>query len=574
MNHSTFQPWGGAAISDWTNAEQSIIISDMTQCTPASSLSSELSPNCWKVIPYEVIDGHKGKMVWAPPEANAPELAVPLKVKGWYAIFVGLYSVSEAPTLAWLRLSKEAAPVDRTKNDNNAQSEDIYFKAVELTEDDCLHISQQSTGFVKPCGVTHIRLIPLTEEETKTLVNERTDSKHRTMTMTFDGFSSIFYKSPRTATQWLSLIEIFRNTDAGTLILQSPGADKVIYPSKIGSMKGAHAKIYPRIGDRYFVESIKEMERQGINPWKVLIDGARDMGIKVHTGIRPAGWSIYEPFADYWEPPFYTQNPQWRCIDRDGTPVTRMSWAVPEVREHMIDILIEQVQFGADGAHIVFNRGYPLALYEPAACEIFRNNYGEDPRMIDESDPRIIKWWSDIVTTFMRELRQRLDLEQERRGDGQFLEISVNVLGNEQDNLQFGVDLRRLIDERLIDEIFTYKWDFGSKNRVYDLEFFKEICQGTTVSFSPSTSDYFASKHYTTDLVKSFYGQGAKGITIWDAVIVDMYTWMVVSRFGHAEETLWRMDNLDIHNPPRTCYLFHRLGDQVYDGRFASYWGG
>ena len=53
--------------------------------------------------------------------------------------------------------------------------------------------------------------------------------------------------------------------------------------------------------------------------------------MKVHVAIRPAGWSFFEPYSDYWESPFYQEHPEWRCVDRDGTPVDRMSWAVPEV---------------------------------------------------------------------------------------------------------------------------------------------------------------------------------------------------------------------------------------------------
>ena len=53
-----------------------------------------------------------------------------------------------------------------------------------------------------------------------------------------------------------------------------------------------------------------------------MIDGAHDIGMKVHVGMRAAGWTIFEPYTDYWETPFYLQHQNWRCIDRDGTVVT------------------------------------------------------------------------------------------------------------------------------------------------------------------------------------------------------------------------------------------------------------
>ena len=67
------QPWGGAAVQDWTRAAESLVLSDMTVESPASALSlMKLKKGCWKVIPYEMVDGPAGKMVFAPPEAPMP----------------------------------------------------------------------------------------------------------------------------------------------------------------------------------------------------------------------------------------------------------------------------------------------------------------------------------------------------------------------------------------------------------------------------------------------------------------------------------------------------------------------
>jgi hypothetical protein len=47
-----------------------------------------------------------------------------------------------------------------------------------------------------------------------------------------------------------------------------------------------------------------------------------------------------------------------------------------------------------------------------------------------------------------------------------------------------------------------------------------------------------------------------------------------MSRFGHVEETRWRLENLDLARPPRAIRSFHKLGDQVRNGRFGPQWGG
>ncbi|MBN2296307.1 MAG: hypothetical protein JXM70_28005 [Pirellulales bacterium] len=567
-----FQPWGGAAVSDWSSAKQSIMVSDMARSIPASALSiMKLKKGCWKVIPYEMRGGPTGNMVFAAPEANTPELTLPLGVEkpGWYAIFVSLYSVSAIDSLAWLRLDDEPAAVNRQNRAGSyGMSEEVFFKVAKLDENSRLHIAQQNSGTVCSCGVTHVRLIPLSTEEVRRFEIDRRDKSHRNMITTIDGFSFFYTRSPRTAAEVLREVEILRDTDVGTLILHTPGADKTNHPTKVGHMKAEGVELFPTIGDRHYAESTRALAAKNINPVKVLIDGAHDMGIKVHVGIRPAGWSFWEPYTDYWEPPFYRDNPQWRCIDRDGTPVTRMSWAVPQVRKHLIDVLREQVRFGADGANIVFNRGYPVVLYEPPAVAVFRNKHGIDPRTIPESDPRITKWWSDIVTGFFLELRAMLDEEEAARSDGKHLELSITVLGTPGDDLRFGVDIQQLVKEKLVDEITTML-GFGRKSNTYDLPLLKKVCQEGKIPF------YGGVSHHTAyPKIPSFYSGGAKGVAVWDAGVGDIFEWAWVSRFGHAEETAWRLKNLQMDKPPRSRYQFHKLGDQIRDSRFGPYWGG
>lgn len=575
VSATEFAPWGGAAVSDWSLHDQSVMVSDMAQGDPKNALSPmALKKGCWKVIPYEFVGGATGNMVFAPPEANAPELTVPLNVEkpGWYAVFVGLFSTSEAPTEAWLRLDGDPASIKRENRSSNdyGNSEEVFLKVAELSKTSCLKIAQQTTGFVCGCGVTHVRLIPLSPDEVQRHLADRADASHRTQVGTIDGFSSFYHNSPRTKEALLSQVEIFRNTDFGTLILQSPGGDKVNYASQIGYMKGSHAEEFPRVGDRHFVESIRDLAAKGINPLKVLIDGAHAVGMKVHVAIRPAGWSFFEPYTDYWESPFYKDHPEWRCTDRDGTPVTRMSWAVPEVRRHMIALLREQVSFGTDGAHVAFNRGYPVALYEAPARKLFQEKYEIDPRELPESDPRIVQWWSDIVVTFMRELRAMLDEEQKSRADGKRLELTIMVLGTANDDLRFGVDIGRLINEGLADGIST-ELGFGRTSDQYNLSLLSDACKSKAIPFYPGVTG----NPIWFPAIPSYYDAGAKGIAVWDPeTVADVFNWTWISRFGHAEETRYRLKNLQLTTPPRSVLKFHRLGDQIRDGHFGPFWGG
>jgi hypothetical protein len=523
-------------------------------------------------------------MIWASPETQAPIMKLNLGVKGWHAIYVGVFSGTEAPSRVWLKLEGDSAALERQNNANECYGNvlETIFKVANLNGES-LEIAQQSSGFLTGCGVAYVKLIPLTQSEIERIIKDQNSKPQRGMTATNDCFGLFFHRRPTTAEEILREVEIFRDTDFDTLILQAlSGGDKVSYPSRYGHMPGQTMDDFLQPGHRHVAESLRELARKKINPIKVMIDGAHEIGMKVHVGARPAGWTIFEPFPDFWETPFYKQHREWRCVDRDGTPVTRMSWAVPEVRTQLINALGEAVGFGADGAHIVFNRGFPVVLYEPAFVQLFQNEYGEDPRKLDEEkDPRIRKSWSEVVTTFMRELRVRMDQEQVRRGDGKRLTVSAMVLGTELNNYQYGLDIRRLVKEGLLDEISIYPWDFGGKKvpkfgpGAYDLNFFNEVCKPKGVPFRPSLPVHWPQLKDQVQEAISFFDTGADGVCLWDAPVGDAETWRsIYSRLGHVDEMRQRLQSVGPLAPKPVYQCFHILGEQVRDSRFPPWWGG
>jgi len=571
-------------------ASNAVILSDMGRCTPPSALSPKAKAGHWKVIPYELMDGTKGQFIWASMETGAPVVKLPLGVTGWHAIFVGLYRTAHTPCLCWLKLDGDLAPQSRMTGPLGRGYwgiEEVLYKAVELKEGANLHISQQfpSTAWsvwnkgALGCGVAYVKLVPLTGDEIASIRADRSEKSNRRLAATCDGFSGIATYRLTTAEDILKDIELFRNTDFGTLLLHVGGSEQVGYPSQYGSQFGEGMDDFVTIDERYYAEACRILAEKKLNPTKVLIDGAHDIGMKVHVGIRPAMWSYYEPLTEFFESPFYRKHPAWRTVDRDGTPVARMSWAVPEVRRHLLDILREAVGFGADGAHIVFNRGFPVVLYEQPFVALFQKQHGEDPRQLPECDARITQARSDIVTTFVKELRMVLDEEQARRGNGKRLEISLCVLANESDNLQYGLDIRRLVEEGLIDELYpvNHTGDFGSVKRVWDFEFFQDVCGPKNVPVFPTYSSAIMNVDNMVSWAKttlSLYEAGASGIAVWDVaseLAHHMRRWSAVSRFGHIAE----LESLQEKGLPDAVHIpIRRLGDTVVDTRYPPFWGG
>lgn len=592
-------PQAGKHLAEnWANASKALILSDMTQCSPGSALSPQIRKHHWKVIPYELLNGIKGKMILASPETDAPAMKLPLGVKGYHAIFVGIFGGPDpvwTPNIVHLKLDGDPSSLTRETKvpDCHGNVLETFFKVADL-HGESLEIKQQSVGVRGACGVAYVKLIPLTSSEIDQYVKDKNDKSTRKLTATNDGFGIFWQFQAMDAEALLRYVECFRGTDFDTLILQALwGGDRAPYPSKYGTMPGQDADDYLAAWARYTAEAYRELARKRINPIKVIADGVHDLGMKIHIGIRPAGWTIFEPFPDFWETPFYREHPEWRCVDRDGKIVTPLSWAVPEVRERLINLMCESVGFGADGAHLVFNRGWPMVLYEPAFLEIFKKEYGEDPRKLDEDkDPRIRKAWSDVVTTFMRELRAGLDKEEARRGDGQHLQISAMVLSTELNNYQYGLDIRRLVNEGLLDDILIYPWDMGPRREyfpkgyvdsmhpgAYDLEFFKSVCQPKGVRFRPTVADHWPN---VTDQIKevvSLYDQGVEGFCMWDTRSYtdfgDGGLWnSIYGRMGHVEEMRQRLQKEKDITPKPVVHCFRMLGNQIRDGRFPPWFGG
>jgi hypothetical protein len=75
-------------------------------------------------------------------------------------------------------------------------------------------------------------------------------------------------------------------------------------------------------------------------------------------------------------------------------------------------------------------------------------------------------------------------------------------------------------------------------------------------------------------LVDAIFTEHGFGAAVWDAEVGDIYEWCWMARFGHVEETRWRVRSLDLKKHPRTIHLFHKLGSQIRDSRHGPQWGG
>lgn len=535
----------------WRRSREAVILSDLSKVEPATALTKgRREKGRWKVIPFATADS-QGWALSAYSFTGAPLVTLPIEQRGWHAIYVGVATVStgfkEAKNGLRVKLSDE--PVFKRMANNVA----LLPHRVDVVQEEFLavrNLQGQSLDIAPlpnlPATVCYVKLVPLTEAEASAWLAQRGQSTRATRTAiaTFDGHSWIWPYEPRTADDLRAVFRGFESSDVGKWWFQVLGADLVCYPSNVGSIPGAETEDFSTREHAAYTRSLKELLEQGVHPLQVAREAAQAQGVEFHVMLRPAGWQASIPFEETFDSDFFEAHPEWRCVDRDGTPTLYMSYAVPEVRRHLLEVLRETLAVEPDGVGFLFNRGMPMMLWEEAFCSRFRRQHGIDPRDAAEDDPRILATRAAIMTDFLREVRALLDETAGEQGRSQRYKISLGAFSKEADNRNFGIDLPLWIQEGLVDDLgvawFAHHTSFAEP----DMAYYKRITAGTNVGVYPFVVSWKTG--LPQDLCKKvteFYNQGATGIAIWDPCVEAGWTG---SRHGNVFDTLGRLGHRDL----------------------------
>ena len=396
-----------------------------------------------------------------------------------------------------------------------------------------------------PATLCYVKLVPLTDKEVERWKARRdTDSTStRTSIATFDGHSWIWPYECRTTDDLLANFRGYEGSDIGKWWFQVLGADLVTYASQVGNVPGESTVDFPTQAHASFVKTVKELHKSGINPLLVAREEARRQGVEFHVMLRPAGWKASIPYEETFDSRFYEAHPEWRCVDRDGTPTMYMSYAYPEVRKHLIDIFRETLELQPDGVGFLFNRGMPMMLWESAFCERFQKLYDADPRAVPEDDPRILATRAAIMTDFMQEVRSLLDETAQIQNRDQRYKISLGTFSKESDNQKFGLDLPNWIEKGLVDDLavawFAYHTSFSQP----DMSYYKRLTANSNVGVYPFVISWKPGKPIDfCKKVEAFYQGGATGIAVWDTSVEAGWS---VAPHGNIFDTLSRLGHRD-----------------------------
>ena len=521
--------------------DRAVYLTDLDRCRPASALSTRLKRGTWKTLGYET-DDFGGTMLVALEESAAPDLTYALDRSGWHRIYLGIYRKPfEQPKQVEVKLSGDPAYTivtgRRGETDHRENwIDDIYWKSADLSGRDLL-IRQTRIPRTRHGWLAYIKLVPLSAPQVESLQRDRAQKATRRL---FAHSDAHFSNVTGSAEEVLKYLEPLRHTDVSRVYWEAGGGDRALYLSRIAEDYGRAFNrpdpVFPRAIDREWAVTWRAYRQQGVDPLRAAAELAREMGIELHASYRTAGF-VYPAPHDHIAGSFYEKHPELACLDRQGRPIPRISYAFPETRRYVISLFREMAEYPIDGVGVLYNRRPPLVAYEEPLVRGFQARYGQDPRRLDELDPRWLAFRSQALTRFMRELRQAMDEVTQHTKRSKRLAISAVVFRPEE-NLLHGMDLKTWISEGLVDTIIPYSSTIRLNSyqpaweNPEDVDYYVSLVRGTrcrlALNLMPrglTAEEYHRKAH-------RLYGAGVENFFFWDGIS----RVRKVPRLGHKKE--------------------------------------
>jgi hypothetical protein len=512
---------------DFKNRKGTILISDLSKCTPASAITKETTKNTWRTADYE-LENFKGTMLTALVETTAPLVSLPLNVKGWYAVYLGLYRLYPNDGIR-VKLTNDEATTLVQADKAYDYFEEVFWKYADLTNQEI--IFQQPELRIGSSYICFVKLVPLNNDEVKKIQSYRENKENKNLIALNDGHGVFYNKRPYSIDGVIEDIEPYRNTDFGKLYwCVGSGGDVFTFPSKNGKIYGQGAVAFSRSGDRNVYESMMKLKQKGIDILKTVVDYSHKCGIEIYLSERMEAFMHPIPWDSTLTGYFYVNHPELRCKDIDGSEIARLSYAYPEMQDFMLKIFKELTTYKPDGISLLFNRGAPYLLYEEPIVKAYKDKTGIDATKINEKDPQYIKFRATFMTEFMRKLRNELNSQANILKVPKF-KLSAHVLNDSVTNIFYGLDLAEWIKEGLVDEIVAYPWN----DNKLDIDYFVRLVKNTNCKLYAEMMPRKMSPEDYRGKAIEMYKKGVDGLSFWDTNSrhPNLKQWSMISRLGN-----------------------------------------
>lgn len=492
-----------------------MLISHLDECVDSGATSPIAVPGHWRTVPYEA-DGFSGVMLGC-GEATCPgPVRLALDVAGPQRIWLGIYAYATAEIR--VRLSGDLC-CKRLSTPRRSVIEppvihEMLWKECDLTGQD---LFLESAYDRKPVvgALAYVRLEPV-EEIPESVA--RSDV-WRGMCISNDG-CGVFRANPhyRPADILEDLEAIPDSSCMRSLLWGNGNADSCNYPTMVGNplfldkWQDPHVACDGAIG----WPNASQWQKAGWDSLRVIRDYTSKRAWELHVYIRMEAFAGSYPHEELVWSEFFYAHPEWWCLDRHGNRVNRLSYAYPQVQDHMLELISEILSYDPDGVCLCLTRGIPVVLYESAMVDGFREKHGVDPRTLDELDPRWLEFQAAIFTPFVRRAKERMGPKQR---------LSVMVPGNEADCRKWGLDVAGWVREGIIDDLYPVGQQFNATNTHFDapdaldFDYFQGLDGREKIRLVPSFYTWTMCRNDPTgfrQLIRSLLEKGADQYCVWD----------------------------------------------------------
>jgi len=483
------------------------LITDIPSRVVAGPVGEAGKRGQWRFHAYRARE-YSGKMVTCGFETNPDPLVIRLDVRGPYRIHLGLFKVFQGSrTVVRLRLSSDSCcrMVEVTPREHASDTAiyEIPWRDANLTNQELILEAEYNV----PGSLASIRLEPI-----PALTEPKSPDVAFPMAVTEDGHQA-FVERPHRRPEDLyeALDRIPDNSCMRILLWCIAGADLCNYPTRVGTYDYGRSRdpILPGYGVRD--ENMRLWRKNGWDSMQVMGDYARKRGWEFHVSMRMEAFSAHYPFDDVFFSEFFNAHPELRCRDEKGEIIGRLSYAHPEVQDHILAIAGEILAYEPDGFNAIFVRGMPLVLYEPIMVEGFQREYGLNALDLAEDDERWTAYKCNIITGFMRRLKSLLKPGQR---------LSALMPPDKYRCYWGGLDVETWVGEGIIDDVYpvAHTYDEHDVHRfddsALDLDYFLNLLGRERIRVIPVFSRW--TKPGARQLIGAHLDNGADGYCLWD----------------------------------------------------------
>ena len=539
------------------SSREEILMTDLVSRVVEGDLSALTMRDRWRIVDYELEQVGPGRAL-TNGDWNAGPLRLRLDVAGHYRVsLISRYSTIRLK-LSGDRCWSECELVveghrflgkDNIYREGYYDVEEVCWRDADLTGQDLL-IDERV-----PITLMAIRLTP---------TEPKTDTRETRWPMMFtnDGgcLGARLHRSPDEVFEWCERVP--RDSCVRVMVIGSIAGDNCAYPTEVGTELGTFSGRGEGWGGHYttMVENLRQYRDWGIHPAEAIINHAHERGWEAHYYIRMRGFCDAAPIVGPRSSRFHTEHPEFRLLGPGGEPVQGLSFAYPEVQEHMCRLFAELAGYGADGVTPCFVRGSPPVLYEPIMVDGFKAEHGADPRQLPESDPRWLDYCSAVFTGFMRRAKETLGPE---------CRLSPMIHGTRVLNRQNALDVATWVEEGIVDDLFImgHRYDrqgghYGGGPEHLEFEYFQDLPGRDGVRLWPMFYGYGTSGIYEYDwetywqAMQNWLDQGADGYGFWD----------IAAMSSDTRANLWDLGKLPRPGYEKPQRLMHKYEMKLWDG--------